>query len=230
MNVITINGQFGSAALEIGAEVARRLQFDYVDRLILAEAAKRLGTTVEALVEKEQRVPSLGERIAKFLQTIMERSAASGAGGDPYFGGGIGILMGQEYQEVVGEPITAADQLEDEHFISATWSVIQDIANDGKAVIIGRAGNLILKDNPDAFHVGLVSTMESRIKVIAKRENLPDEEAERFANDYEKARVTFFKKFFGALPDDPANFHLMLNTHNLDVERVADIIIHAASA
>ena len=96
MTVITINGQAGSAVLEIGAEVARRLGFDYVDRLILAEAAKRLGATVEALAEMEQRVLSCGERIARFLQTLLERSAAAGTGGDPYFGPDIGVLLGQE--------------------------------------------------------------------------------------------------------------------------------------
>ena len=38
MTVITINGQIGTGGPEISAEVARRLGFDYVDRLILAEA------------------------------------------------------------------------------------------------------------------------------------------------------------------------------------------------
>ena len=52
--------------------------------------------------------------------------------------------------------------------------------------------------------LGLVSALESRIKVIAERDG-----------------ISF---------DDSANFHMMLNTHTLDQERAASIIIHAVSA
>ncbi|MFC1935186.1 AAA family ATPase [Chloroflexota bacterium] len=229
MTVITINGQIGTGGPEIAAELARRLGFDYVDRLILAEAALRLGATVEALAEKEQRTPSRGERIARFLQTLMERSAAAGAGGDPYFGPGLGVLLGQDYTEVMREPITRADQLKDDHFIEATQSVIQELANSGNTIINGRASNLILRDRPDAFHVGLVSSsMESRINVIANRLGVPPEEAERIVNEHEKARVAYFRKFFKASAEDPSKFHIMLDTHRLDRDRVAAIIINAA--
>ena len=98
MAVITINGQIGTGAPEISSEVARLLGIDYVDRLILAEAAKRLGATVEALAEREQRPLTRGDRIARFLQSALERSAAAGTGGDPYFGPGLGTMLGREYQ------------------------------------------------------------------------------------------------------------------------------------
>ncbi|MDO8751628.1 MAG: cytidylate kinase-like family protein [Dehalococcoidia bacterium] len=226
MTVITINGQIGAGGQEIGAEVAKRLHLDYVDRLILAEAAKRLSATVEALVEREQRSLTRNERIARFLQTLVERSAV---GSDPYFGGGIGVVLGQEYQDAVKEPITRADQVRDEQFIEATRAVIQELARAGNAVIIGRASNLILKGYPDAFHVGLVSTVESRIKVMAEREGVSLQEAERSVNEAERARVVFFKKFFRVSADDPANFHMILNTHALDSERAASIIVQAVS-
>ncbi|MFH1142006.1 MAG: cytidylate kinase-like family protein [Chloroflexota bacterium] len=229
MTVITINGQVGSGGPEIGAGVAQRLHLDYVDRLILAEAAKRLSATVEAVAEREQRPLTRNERIAQFLQTIVERSAVSGAVGDPYFGGGIGVVLGQEYQDAVKEPITRADQLRDAQFIEATRAVIQELARSGNAVIIGRASNLILKGYPDAFHVGLVSTVESRVKVVAEREGVSLQDAGRRMNEAERARVAFFRKFFRASADDPANFHMMLNTHALDSERAASIIVQAVS-
>lgn len=229
MTVITINGQIGAGGQEIGQEVAQRLHLDYVDRLILAEAAKRLSATVEALAEREQRPLTRNERIARFLQSMVERSAVSGAIGDPYFGGGIGVVLGQEYQDLVKEPITRADQLRDAQFIEATRAVIEELARTGNAVIIGRASNLILKGYPDAIHVGLVSTLESRGKLVAERDGVSLQEAERRMNEAERARVAFFRKFFKASADDPANFHLMLNTHVLDSERAASIIVQAIS-
>ena len=55
MPVITITGLVGSGTAEIGAEVARSLGIDYVDRMILAEAAKKIGTTVAAVAERTER-------------------------------------------------------------------------------------------------------------------------------------------------------------------------------
>lgn len=228
MAVVTINGPVGSGSREIGIQVARRLEYDYVDRLILAEAAKKLGATVEALADREQRPQSRGDRIGRFLQTIMERSAAVG-GGDPYYGPGLGILLGQDYEEATSAPITSADQLVDDHYIEALREVIGDIARTGNAVIIGRGGNLILRDQPDAFHVGIVATLEDRVRVIVDRERLSEEEAERYATDHEKAREAFLNRFFKTETNDPSTYHVTLNAHTLGQERAIDIITRCAS-
>ncbi len=228
MGVITINGQRGSAAREIGAEVAQQLGYDYVDRLILAESAMRLGATVEAVEDKWQRKPGPAERLGRFLERIMERSATAGAGGDPYFGPGLGVLLGQDYPEAVAEPISTSDQLVDEHFLEATRDVIFDLDNTGNVVIIGRASNHILRDRPDAFHVGIISTIEYRIEVIKKRENMSEEDALRFITETEIARLEYFRKYFQADADNPSDFHMMLNTSMVDQEKAATLIIKAA--
>ncbi|MSQ22233.1 MAG: hypothetical protein EXR53_02860, partial [Dehalococcoidia bacterium] len=108
-------------------------------------------------------------------------------------------------------------------------AVIQELARTGNAVIIGHASNLILKGYPGAFHVGLMSTLESRVEVMAERDGSSLQEAERRMTEAERARVAFFRKFFKASADDQANFHMMLNTHALDSERVASIIVQAVS-
>lgn len=227
MAVITINGQVGSGARGIGPSIARKLRFDYVDRLILAEAAKRLGATVEALAQKEAHTPTVGERIARFLNTLMERSALAGSGADPYFGPALGVLLGQDYPEAVEEPISRADRLEDERFIETTKAVIVELADEGGTVIIGRSSNIILKGRPDAFHVGLVSSLESRIRTIATRERIPDDEARQIVVEHERARVAFFRRYFQATSDNPADYHMMLNTDRLSQETAAGVIVDA---
>ena len=56
MPVITINGPVGSGAIEVGQLVAQELSLNYVDRLVLAQAAKRVPAPVGALLDKEQRI------------------------------------------------------------------------------------------------------------------------------------------------------------------------------
>ncbi|MDP3062851.1 MAG: hypothetical protein Q8O40_06540 [Chloroflexota bacterium] len=78
-----VMGEGGCGAVEVRTTVARMLEIDCVDRQVLAEAAKRMGATVEAVAEKEQRVTIVRDRVARFLQRMLERSAISSAGGKP---------------------------------------------------------------------------------------------------------------------------------------------------
>ena len=86
MPVITINGQVGSGPIEVGQMVGQLLNINYVDRMVFAEAAKLVGSPVGALIEKEQRVVRFRDRLGRFLQTMLERSAVAGVSGEPYFG------------------------------------------------------------------------------------------------------------------------------------------------
>ena len=63
MPVITINGPVGSGAIEVGQLVAQQLNLSYVDRLILAEAAKLVRAPVGALLDKEQQVDRFRDRL-----------------------------------------------------------------------------------------------------------------------------------------------------------------------
>ena len=97
-------------------------------------------------------------------------------------------------------------------------------------MIIGRASNLILKDLPQAFHVGLVASLKHEVQIIEARENLSDEEAKRRIQLQEKARVDFFKRFFKAQPDNPADYHMVLNTDKLAQDQAAAIIVDAVKS
>ena len=227
MAVVTLNGQIGALGAEVGALTARLLNADYVDRLVLAEAAKRMGSTVEVLELKAQRKLALRDRLAYFFQTMLERSAMSGAGGEPYFSPGMEYLPSEEYTDLAREPLTAAQRLDDEHFIEVTSTVVKDLARAGNVIINGRGSNLILRDMSDVLHVGLFGPMELRVKTIMDREHLNREEAERYVADTENARLTYFKKFFKVSPESPSLYHVVLNMGSLSVDSAAEIVAHA---
>ena len=230
MPVITFNGPVGAGSFEIGPRVAHRLGLDYVDRLILAEKARRIGATVEAVATKEKRVGDLRDRITRFIQTTLERSALSGTGSEPYFGPGLDILLTREYSEIPDEPITSAHQLEDKHFLDVTKAVILDLARAGNVVINGRGSNMILKDMPGVLHVGLVAHLDTRVRTIMRREHLDEKEARAFAIREEKARLRYFQRFFGIDPNHPSHYHLMLNMDNVSIDAAVDIVVAAAKA
>ena len=147
MPVITINGVIGSGTIEIGHMVAQNLGINYVDRYIFSEAARLVGSPIGQLIEKEQRVVPFRERVARFMQGVLERSAVAGAGAEPYFGRGIEMLPAEAYTELVSDAASSSP-VHDRAFIDATTSVIKELAAGGDVVIIGRGGNMILADTP----------------------------------------------------------------------------------
>lgn len=228
MPVITMSGPIGSGAVEIGQMVAQSLNINYVDRLVFAEAAKLVGSPVGALVEKEQRVVRFRHRLARFLQAMLERSAASGVDSEPYFGRGIEMLPAETYPELARDPATAAQRLNDKAFIEATSAVIRDLARAGNVVIIGRGANMILGDTPGVIHVGLLAPPELRVETIMSREHLTRPEAAAYVEEVEQGRVAFYRKFFKVHPNDPSLYHLMLNMAKMRAEIATEIVVHAA--
>ena len=93
MTVIALGGLSGGGARTLGPIISQKLETDYVDRLILRDVAREVGATVEALHQREERPPTRGERFSRLLQRILERSAVTGAGGDPYFGPGVAAFL-----------------------------------------------------------------------------------------------------------------------------------------
>ena len=228
MNVVTLNGQLGGAAREVGQEVARRTGADYVDRLLLAEAAKRVGATVSALAEKELEHLSLGNRLTRLIQTAFERSAYTGSGGDPFFGPGVDALLIRPYPEGAEEhEVTNSDEVDDQRFFQVISETIKDLAKEGNVVIIGRGSNFVLKDSPDVLHVGVVATLEFRIGMTMQRNGIDRAEAENYIADEEWSRISFFKKHFKANPDDPILYDMMVNPGKLGIETSANVIVQA---
>ena len=224
MSVVTLNGPIGAGGREVGLATAGLLKADYVDRLVFARAAERIGSTVAVLELKERQALLFRDRLAYFLRTMLERSAMSGAGGEPYFGPGIEYLPSEEYTELAPDPHTAAQRLNDHRFIESTTSVIKDLAMSGDVVINGRGGNLILQDVPGVLHVGMMAPLELRIGIIMRRENFGRREAEKYIENTDKAQAAYFKKFFKVQSNEPNTYHMMLNMGTMSVDTAAQII------
>jgi len=229
MPVITINGPIGCGSVTIGQMVAEQLGINFVDRMIFTEASRIVGTPVGTLIAKEQRVDRFRDRLGRFVQTMLERSAMSGVSGEPYFGRGIENLPPETYMDLTGEGGGMAQKLDDKTFIEATTKVVKDIHAKGDAVIIGRGANQILADAPNTLHVGLIAPMSVRVETLMARENFEREEAEIHVEELEQAREDFAQKFWKVHPNEAKHYHMMLNMGRMSPKIAAEVIAHAVS-
>ena len=62
MTVVTMSSEIGSGASEIGAALAQRMTYRFVDREVISEAARRYGLVEAKLAGLDERKPSLFQR------------------------------------------------------------------------------------------------------------------------------------------------------------------------
>ena len=231
MTVVAIGGLTGGGGRLLGPMVAEKLDADYVDRLILTRAARLVGATVEALHEREERAPTRADRFSGFLHRILERSAATGVSGDPYFGPGSMAFLTEEFEEIPPQPATRRHEVEDKAYIEAIHNVIDEMASSGNVVLVGRAAALILRDEPNVLRVGAVADLDDRITRIMERDRIDRKQAEKVVADRDEAREHYFRRFFGIDdPDDPHLYHIVINTSVMSLEYASDVVADAARA
>jgi len=230
MPVVTMSGTMGSGAREVGPLAAEILGVDYVDQRIMVDAARRLGVSAEALAERDERCTGFRERLANMLRTFLERSAVAGVGDPLIGGGGLEVLLARSYGEVGAEIDSSAQELDDARYMETVSAIISELGQKGNIVILGRGGQMILKELPTALHVLTQAPLELRIRRIVERDQLTPEEASKRVHDLDSGRAAFHRKFFKVDVNDPCLYDLTIETSRLPYAVAGEIVALAARA
>ena len=225
MPVITISGNLGGNAIDVGRLVARKLGLDYVDREILVEAAQALGVSERTLAGRDDQSPplTLRERIASFFEDFLERSAVAGAA-DPLMGTtSLEALMATTYGQAAALP-EASHELSDRRYKEAITSVISELAAKGNVVILGRGGQAILKDRSDCLHVAVTAPFAVRVQRLAESAGLPKDRARELVEESDRGRLAYHRKYFRIDPTDASLYDIVINTGRLSPESAATLI------
>lgn len=230
MPVVTITGQYAAGVPEVARMVADCLGASYLDQEILKEAAERVGASPEVLAERDERLDTVGQRIAATIRRMLETQASVGMVGDMFMeSSGTPLLLARSYEEAAQTPITRADELDDRRYIALIRSVIEDIANLHHVVIVGRGGQFILKDRPGALHVRLIAPMSARIERVLHQEGGEPRAIEKMLRDRDQVQAAYFRKYFKEDVRDAMHYDIVLNTAKIPFERCARIIADLAA-
>ncbi len=231
MAIITLDGQIGAGAPEVGRQVAKMLSYDYHDRLLLAAAARRVGATVEALEAKERRMHRRSDRFWNFVERMLSGLAMGGAATDPYFCTALPDLMPLTWDESPAGPKTSPYEVRGKDFASALGDHIREVATAGDAVIVHRAGCVELRDESDTLCVGLFAPWKERVRRLMMREGMRHiDEAERALAEREQSQISYFTKFHSADPHDPSLYDLHIDTSAFSLDIVALKVTRALKA
>lgn len=205
MSVVTIRGQLGSGAPEIGRLVADKLHADYVDREIIARVAELLNRREQDVIAKEMPHGSLLGRIAEAL-------------GHAYTSAG----------DFEGAYLPSWEiPLDDTRYLAGLESIIKELASSQSIVIHGRGSQFILRDYPGALHVLVVAPLGLRVKRVMKDMKIDEQAAQKEIAHYDRSRRQFTKRYFHAEREDPVYYDLVINTEHLSFEAAASIVVDA---
>jgi cytidylate kinase len=96
--------------------------------------------------------------------------------------------------------------------------VIQELAEEGKVVMLGRGSQFILRYRPDTVRVLLVAELPHRIGFMTMNYNLDQAAAKSLIQEADKKRARFLNNFYPGEPDEASLYHLVLNTSLLSLE------------
>jgi len=206
MAVVTITRQYGAGGSLVAQLVAERLGWTVIDNEFVGEVAKRAGLPPEDVAAREERAPSLLERLAAALALAAP--------------------------EMVGPAAQVEDAEADEpRLIRITEHVIAEAAAQGRVVLVGRGASAYLGtagEGAEALHVYVVAPTAARVRAVMERQPQSEAEATRAIHEIDAARERYLERYYRRRRDDAANYHLVVNTAWLGYDGAADLIVELA--
>lgn len=211
MATITISRQYASGGEEIAARVTQILGYTIFDKTMMAQVASDLGLTENEIVDfRETDQRSLG-----FLDRLLGRTLTVAE-----------VSTWQEDISGVRRPATI--RISDSQAVAMVRGVVDAAYKRGNVVIVGRGGQAILQGQPGVLHVRIIAPTEHRIQRLMDRDSLPSTEAQLRIEDYDRAAHDYVRRYYDLDSQDPAHYHLLINTGQLDLESAAQVIALAA--
>ena len=218
MSVITVARQLGSSGDWIAEQVAKKLGYQYVDRRLVEEMAGLADVPIEEVEKLDEK----GEgRIALFLKRLLVPEA--GVGGLPLAVGFPEFGMEFPYLLERGRPEKSSYMDRGTYQLLIT-TLVQDLGTTGKAVVVGRASQLILAELPGAFHCRVVAPFKMRCERLAKARQMNLESATRLVEQHDRWRKQYLDNYYNADWDDPLLYHLTINTGKMELGAAVELI------
>ena len=194
--IITISRQFGSGGRGLGKLLADRLDIPFYDKELIELASKESGID-------ERIFKSEGEETGRFYQVL----------------GAIGYALGSPAGGIYEYSIN--DQL---YLVQA--NIIEQLANEGPCVIVGRCADYVLADREDVLNIYLCADMDERLRRVIDEYHVEDAD-EAMLCKVDKRRSNYYQYYTDRVWGKAENYDLCINTGKFDTDAIIGMIVDA---
>ena len=203
MAIVTISRLYGSGGSEVAARVAQSLGWSLLDNAVIDAVAARLGVTRDEVAAREERMPSLVERLVETM-ALGSQDWAGAISGD-------------------GKRLPTDAQV-----IEVTRHIVDEAIARGPLVIVGRGAQAMLAARNDALHVFCHAPRSALILRSMTRDRLNEEEASDLVDETNDHREQWVRRHWNREWRDPSNYDLAVNTDSLGIAGSSDVVTSAA--
>ena len=114
---------------------------------------------------------------------------------------------------------------EEQYFVAESSAIRQVAAGDESCVILGRCADYVLYDDPNCFRIFIHARQDIRIKRVMATMDLTQEEARRLAENTDRARASYYKRYTGREYGNQIYYHLGLDSGLLGTEESVESIV-----
>jgi cytidylate kinase len=112
-------------------------------------------------------------------------------------------------------------------YFEALGKIMEELADNGEAIVVGRGGSCFLRDHSWAFHVKLVSPITNRKRKVSEHRFLKEDHLRKVIADSDNQHRDFYQTHFKADWSSPLEFDLTVNCGRLGPTAV-DLVALAA--
>jgi cytidylate kinase len=180
--VITIGREFGSGGRQVGERLANELGVAFYDKSLIHLAVTKSGLDPITIEKAEE------EATSKFLFNLA-----------------IGGYVAAGVFSQVNVPIS--DQI-----FFAQSKAIQELADQGGCVIIGRCANHVLRDLPNLVRVFVYGETKDKLRRIVEEYGVAREDAEATMAKVDKGRANYYEHYTDEKWGIVKSYDLAINT------------------
>jgi CMP/dCMP kinase len=186
----------------VASRVAESLGWHLLDNDVVDAVARRLGVARSEVSSRDERVPSLVERLA----TALTMSAP----------------------EVLPGLTDTSLPPSEERIVQVTKVVIEEAVQGRNAVLVGRGAQCVLANRLDALHVFCYAPQASLIAHAVEEHGVAHDEAARIVESMNHQREQYVRRHWNRDWRALENYHVCLNTGALGIDGAADVVVRLA--
>ena len=194
--IITISREYGAAGRAVVHGLAERLGYRLLDEDLPVVVAARLGTSPEMVDGIEYQRRGFGQRLLRSLSTAMPEAFQP-------------VPDVEDLNEVTQREI---DRL------------INEAADADDVIVVGRLGNVVLRDRPNVLRVFLTAPLAWRIPHIAESLGISESAARTEINRVDGGRRDYAREQYDFDWGDPHYYDLVLDVTRFGVDGTIALI------
>ena len=200
--VVCISAMDGADGEAVGVAVASELGYRYVDQEIVVRAAEKTSVDPAMIADAERR--------KSFVRRLLDGLTGPPAYVDPVAVPSLDVARGAvDLRDVIR-------------------SVIDDLADEGRVVIVSHAASMALGGTSDVLRILVIASPDVRAERVSRSQGLDGAAAARAIRDADRNRQDYIRRFYGIDREEVTHYDVVVSTDQLTPAQAAAIVCTAA--